>query len=76
MDGLASADDDRHRTLDAKLDEALTKIFSEPARKMALASERAALSHDMLSGRQCLMLIYLEFKRSEAKCDAAAYANL
>ena len=51
-DDLACADDDRHRTFDAKLTEPLTKIFKgEPARKMALAGERAALSHDMLSGR-------------------------
>ena len=28
---------------------------------MALAAERAALSHDMLSGRQFLLLIYQEF---------------
>ena len=77
MDDLACADDDRHRTLDAKLAEALTKIpKGEPARKMALAAERAALSHDMLSGRQCLLLIYQEFRRTEAKSDAAAYSNL
>ena len=39
MDDLACADDDRHRTLDAKLAEALTKILKgEPARKMALAA--------------------------------------
>ena len=54
MEDLACADGDRHRTLDAKLAEALTKILKgKPARKMALAAERAALSHDMLSGRQC-----------------------
>ena len=70
MDDLACSDDDRHRTLDAKLAEALTKILKgEPARKMALAAERAALSHDMLSGRQCLLLIYQEFRRTEAKSD-------
>ena len=77
MDDLACADDDRHRTLDAKLAEALTKILKgEPARKMALAAERAALSQDMLSGRQCLLLIYQEFRRTEAKSAAAAYSNL
>ena len=77
MDALACADDDRHRTLDAKLAEALTKILKgEPARKMALAAERAALSQDMLSGRQWLLLIYQEFRRTEANLDAAAYSNL
>ena len=77
MDDLACADDDRHRTLDAKLAEALTKILKgEPARKMALAAERAALSQDMLSGRQCLLFIYQEFRRTKAKTDAAAYPNL
>ena len=62
MDDLACADGDRHRTIDAKLAEALTKVLKgEPARKMALAAGRAALSHDRLSGRQCLVLIYKEF---------------
>ena len=70
MDDLACADDGLHRTLDAKLAEALTKILKgEPARKMVLAAERAALSQDMLSGRQCLLLIYQEFRRTEAKSD-------
>ena len=77
MDDFAGADDDRHRTLDAKLAEALTKILKgEPARKMALAAERAALSHDMFSSRQCLLLIYQKFRRAEAKSDAAAYSKL
>ena len=62
MDDLACADDDRHKTLDAKLAEALTKILKgEPARKMALAAEtaeHAALSQEVLSGCQCLLLIY------------------
>ena len=74
MESLACADDDRHRTLDAKLAKALAKILKgEPARKMALAAERAALSQDMLSGRQCLLLIYQEFRRTDANSDAAAY---
>ena len=30
----------------------------------------------MLSGRQCSLLIYQEFRRTEAKSDAAAYSNL
>jgi hypothetical protein len=77
MENLACADDDRHRTLDAKLAEALTKILKgEPARKVALAAERAALSREVLGGRQCLLLIYQEFKRTEARTDAAAYSNL
>ena len=77
MDDLACADDDRHRTLDAKLAEAPTKIFKgEPARKMALAAGCAALSQEVPSGRQCLLLIYQEFRRIEAKTDAAAYSNL
>ena len=77
MEDLACADDDRHRTLDAKLSEALAEILKgEPARKMALAAERAALSQRVLSGRQCLLLIYQGFRRTEAKTDAAAYSNL
>ena len=77
MEDLHCADNDRHRTLDAKLAEALTKILKgEPARKVALAAERAALHQEVLGGRQCLLLIYQEFKRTEAKTDAAAYSNL
>ncbi len=77
MESLRCADNDRHRTLDAKLAEALTKILKgEPARKVALAAERAALQQEVLGGRQCLLLIYREFKRTEAKTDAAAYSNL
>ena len=77
MAELACADDDRHRTLDAKLAEALQKVLKgEPARKVALAAERAAPSREMLSGRQCLLLIYQEFRRHEAASDAAAYSNL
>ena len=69
MAELACADDDRHRTLDAKLAEALQKVLKgEPARKVALAAERAALSREMLSGQ--------EFRRHEAASDAAAYSNL
>ena len=65
MEGLGCAEDDRHRKLDAKLAEALAKILKgEPARKMALAAERAALSQDMPSGRQCLLPIYQEFRRT------------
>ena len=45
MAELACADDDRHRTLDAKLAEAPQKVLKgKPARKVALAAERAALS--------------------------------
>ena len=77
MEDMACADDDRHRTLDAKLAEALTKILKgEPARKMALAAERAALSHDICSCRQCFLLIYPGLRRTEAKSDAAAHSNL
>ena len=77
MEDLHCADSDRHRTLDAKLAEALTKILKgEPARKVALAAERAALHQEVLGGRQCLLLIYQEFKRTEAKTDAASYSNL
>lgn len=77
MEELACADDDKHRTLDAKLAEALSKVLKgEPARKVALAAERAALTQEVLSGRQCLLLIYQEFRRHEAKSDASAYSNL
>ena len=74
IDYLACADDDRHRTLDAKLAEALTKILKgEPARKMALAAERAALSHDMLGGLECFLLIYQEF--SDMPCIKRVYRD-
>ena len=58
LEGLAYADDDRHRTLDAKLTETLANIMkSEPARKMTLAFERAALFYFMFSDRPCLLII-------------------
>ena len=70
IDDGACADDDRHRTLDAKLTHALIETLKhESAMKMALAA-------DMLSGRQSLLLIYHKFKRTETKFYAAAYANL
>ena len=77
MDELHCNDHDKQRTLDAKLADALQKVLKgEPARKVALATERAALTHEILSGRQILLLIYQEFKRTEARTDAAAYSNL
>ena len=67
MDDVACADEDRHRTLDAKLAETLAKILKgEPARKMALAAERTALSQDLLRGRQCLLLICAPTRSSGA----------
>ena len=73
MEDLTCADDGRHRTLDVKLAEALTKILKgEPSRKTALAAERAALSQEVSSGRQCLLPICQEFRRTEAKTNAWA----
>ena len=68
---------DRLRTLDAKLAEALGRVVKgETARRVAIASEKAALEGSLLTGRQILFMVYQEFKRDESKTDHVAYGNL
>jgi hypothetical protein len=65
------------RALDAKLGDALGKVIrGEPARRIAIEAERAALQFTLLSGRQILFLIYAEFSKDDAKTDHIAYTNL
>ena len=67
---------DPFRALDAKLADALGRITKgEPARKIGLHAERAALKGNLLTGRQHLLLIYAEFKKDEEEVDHAAYSN-
>ena len=67
---------DRLRTLDAKLAEALGRVVKgETARRIAIASEKAALQGTLLTGRQVLYLVYQEFKRDETKTDHVAHGN-
>ena len=55
---FASHEHDRLRALDAKLADALLKIMkSEPARRVAIEADKAALETDLLSGRQLLHMI-------------------
>jgi hypothetical protein len=68
---------DRLRTLDAKLAEALGRVIKgETARRVAIASERAALDGTLLTGRQILYMVYQDYRRDEAKTDHVAYGNL
>ena len=63
--------------MDAKLAEALGRVVKgETARRIAIASERAALQGTLFTGRQVLYLVYQEFKRDETKTDHVAYGNL
>ena len=65
------------RALDGKLVDALARIAKgEPARSIALEAERAALSADLLSGRQTLWMIYEEFERDDATTDHIAHGHL
>ena len=65
------------RALDGKLADALARIArGEPARRIAIEAERAALNADLLSGRQTLWLIYREFARDDSQTDYIAYSNL
>ena len=74
---FASHEHDRLRALDAKLADALLKIVKgEPARRIAIEADQAALATDLLSGRQLLHMIYAKFRRDETRTDTAAYTNL
>ena len=68
---------DPFRALDAKLADALNRITrGEPARKIGIEAEKAALNMSILTGRQHLLLIYREFRRGEEESDEVAYTNL
>ena len=65
------------RALDGKLADALARLVKgEPARRIALEAEKAALSADLLSGRQTLWMIYKEFERDDATTDHIAHGHL
>ena len=68
---------DRLRTLDAKLAEALGRVVKgETSRRVAIASEKAALEGSLLTGRQILFMVYQEYRRDDSKTDHVAHANL
>ena len=68
---------DRFRALDAKLADALNKVTKgEPARKIGIEAEKAALSFAILTGRQHLLLVYKESAKDDNKTDHVAYSNL
>ena len=74
---LKSDPKDPLRALDGKLADALARLAKgEPARRIALEAERAALSADLLSGRQTLWMIYKEFERDDATTDHIAHGHL
>ena len=68
---------DRFRALDAKLADALNKVTKgEPARKIGIEAEKAALSFAILTGRQHLLLVYKKFTKADNKTEHVAYSNL
>ena len=77
MDKMASDPNDPFRSLDAKLQAALNKITKgEQARKLSIVMNKLALTGQLISGRQHLLFIYLEFAKDAHKTDAVAYQNL
>ena len=77
IDDFKSDPNDPLHALDGKLADALARIAKgEPARRIALEAERAALSADLLSGRQTLWMIYKEFERDDATTDQIAHGHL
>ena len=70
IDDFKSDPNDPLRALDGKLADALARIAKgEPARRIALEAERAALSADLLSGRQTLWMIYVQGVRARRRHD-------
>eukprot|EP00972_Heterocapsa_arctica_P084857 12500443-Heterocapsa_arctica.AAC.1 len=68
---------DPFRGFDAKLQTALGKITKcEPARKLAIIMDKRAATGKLLSGRQHLLFLYLEFTKDGFKTDATADGNL
>ena len=77
IDDFKSNSKDPLRALDGKLADALGRLAKgEPARRIAIEAERAALDADLLSGRQTLWLIYREFAKDDSQTDHIAYSNL
>ena len=77
FESLAISDTDRHRALDAKLADALLKIVKgDLARRLAVMSERLAMSGQVLAGRQILFLIYKEFAKDSHQTDCQSYTHL
>jgi hypothetical protein len=77
IEEMVSSPSDPFRSLDAKLQAALNKLTKgEQARKLSIVQERLALTGQLLSGRQHLLFIYLEFAKDAHKTDAVAYQNL
>ena len=74
---LKSDPKDPLRALDSKLADALARLAKcEPARRIALEAELAALSADQLSGRQTLWMIYKEFELDDTTTDHIAHGHL
>ena len=48
----------------------------ETSRRVAIASERAALEGTLLTGRHILFMVYREYRRDDSKTDHVAHANL
>ena len=64
-------------TLNAKLAEALGRVVKgATSRRVAIASEKAALEGTLLTGRQILFMVYQEYRRDDSKTDHVAHANL
>ena len=75
--GFKGDSKDPLRALDGKLADALGRLAKgEPACRIALEAERAALSADLLSERQTLWMIYKEFERHDAATDHIARGHL
>eukprot|EP00972_Heterocapsa_arctica_P058722 8658101-Heterocapsa_arctica.AAC.1 len=76
MDEMQSSTVDPLRSLDAKLQAALNKITKgDQQRKLAITMEELALTGQLLSGRQDLLFMYLEFSKDGHKTDGTAYTN-
>jgi hypothetical protein len=76
MDEMQSSIFDPLRSLDAKLQSALNKITKgDQQRKLAIIMEQLALTGQMLSGRQHLLFMFLEFSKDGHRTDGTAYTN-
>eukprot|EP00972_Heterocapsa_arctica_P013862 2042713-Heterocapsa_arctica.AAC.1 len=77
MEQMKSCATDPFWHLDAKLQAALQKITkSEQCRRLAILQEELALSGQLISGRQHLLFMYLDFAKDRHRTDSVAYKNL
>ena len=77
FEALACDDKARTRTIDARLAEALMRIIKgDLSRRLAVASEAAAMQGALLSGRQILFMLYRDFARDMHHSDAQNYGHL